>query len=74
MNEVPAVSLLAGLPATKQEQILRWMHSYGIEEDRLTLPMLRLLSAVVDTGDEGAKRVVAALLEQECPAPRAAEA
>ena len=74
MSDACARSLLYRLLAAKQEQILCRMQNYGIVEETLTLPMLRLLSAVVDTGDEGAKRVIAALLEQECPAPRAAEA
>ncbi len=74
MSDMCARTLLSALPAAKKEQILRWMQSYGIVESTLTLPMLRLLSAVVDIDDEGAKRVIAALLEQECSAPRAAEA
>jgi hypothetical protein len=74
MSELCAHTLLMRLPAAKQDQVLRWMSSYGITGETLTLPMLRLLSAAVDTDDEGTKRVIAALLEQECPAPRAAEA
>ena len=74
MSEVCPRFLLSSLPPAKQQQILCWMQSYGITEDSLTLPLLRVLSAAVDTGDEGVKRVIAALLEQECPVPRAAEA
>ena len=74
MNELDAEAVLSMMTAAKRADVRRWMDSYGIEEATLTRPMLSLLSAVVDTDDEGARRVVAALLEQELPGRQAREA
>ncbi len=74
MREVQTTELLLSLPAARRREINRWIEAYGITEQHLTLPMLGLLSAVVATEDEGVKRVIAALLEQELPGQNEARA
>jgi hypothetical protein len=74
MTMNPAHEMLCAMPVAQRAEILRWMNAYDIHEDNLTLPLLRLLAAAAGVDDEGAKRVVAALLEQELPGRQAARA
>jgi hypothetical protein len=74
MSHDQVSELLLALPAAVRQEIRKWMAAYAITEQQLTVPMLRLLSAVAASEDEGVKRVIAALLEQELPAQREARA
>ena len=74
MTISPATELLHEMSAAKRTEILRWMDAYGIDENDLTVPLLRLLSAAAVVEDEGVKRVLAALLEHEYPGREAARA
>ena len=68
MSEYNAIEMLQCLPQDRREKVKHWMRECGVEEADLTGPLLSLLASACDLEDEGMKRVIAAMIEQEASA------
>ena len=65
MSAADPLVVLRSLPGPQQVAIREWMDEFELQENGLTLPMLRFLAGAAEVQDEGVKRVLAALIAQE---------